>query len=144
FQFDISSYVLPTTSAPQNYDFEAGNLTGWTTSGTSIGVSTGSYNGSKYAFTQNNTGSYLMSSSFTVPTEAQTLSWWWKTAFTDQSYVYVVDSNNGAILRTLVNNGGTNGAWQQWTTDIQDYRGQSIRLKFLSNHSANYIDTDDV
>ncbi len=72
------------------------------------------------------------------------MQWWWKTRYIDTSFVYILDPSDGSILETIVNSGGTNGAWQQWSMDIQAYRGQTIQLRFLSYHPTNYINVDDI
>ncbi|MBV9788869.1 MAG: Ig-like domain-containing protein, partial [Chloroflexi bacterium] len=145
--FDRPSFDLDPSTYPQNYNFETGDLSGWTAS-SGITIASGGMDGSRYAATPNLPNGSLTSSVFQIGTEAQTLFWQWRTRWGSESYVQLLDESGQQVLRTVVNNGGTNGSWQKAFADVSTYRGQKVRLRFVSSgyggSGGNWFHIDNV
>ena len=72
-----------------------------------------------------------MSSAFTIPEEAQSLTWWYKTAKWGGTNYYLLDAETNDILETMYENAGTNGAWRQLSYNISPYIGKEVKLRLL-------------
>ncbi|HEY0733264.1 MAG TPA: SdrD B-like domain-containing protein, partial [Herpetosiphonaceae bacterium] len=145
--FDRPAFNLDPATYPQNYNFETGDLTGWSAS-SGITNAAGSMDGSRYAATPNLPNGSLTSSVFQIGMEAQTLTWQWRTRWGTESYVQILDESGQHVLRTVVNNGGTNGSWYKAFADVSAYRGQKVRLRFLSSgyggSGGNWFHVDNI
>ena len=126
YNFDAPSYT--TGTPPTNNNFETGNLTGWTVTGTITAESGGPAGSSYYAKMTN--GSTLTSSAFTVPSNAQTLTFD-RTFITGSSGITVKVAPGPTYSTWTQVYIESSGSTQPWTTksfNVSQWQGQSIKL----------------
>jgi hypothetical protein len=85
YNFETPGYALDPSTYPTNYNFESGTLGGWET--TSFHIVSGGH-ASGYA-AAGQSGS-IISSPFTIPSETQSISWWFKSPSYDRSNFYLM------------------------------------------------------
>lgn len=116
-------------SGPSNYDFEGGSLSPWT-SPTSGFVQVGSGgNPGKYG-KASAAGPTLESASFTIPADAQTISW--DDVKTETGGTYSARIWDGSTETTIAALITATGSWTSRTYNIHSFRGQSITVRFKS------------
>lgn len=132
------------TTPITNGDFELGNLTGWTSAGTT-GVLTGTVHGGTYADRNGSTvatnGDSNIVQTFTVPSGGGTVSFWYKMTCPDTvTYDWVtatLKDNTTAVTTTLLGKTcATNASWVQ-VTSASLTSGHSYTLT-LTSHDDNY------
>ena len=138
-----------------NPGFETGSLSGWTTSGTTAARAyphTGSY--SAALGSSSPTTDSAISQTVTMPSAANTLSFWYKITCPD-SVTYdwasatLRDNVTGTTVTVLGNTCTNTNTWVQASTSVTSMRGHSVTLT-LMNHDDNYsgdptyTDYDDV
>jgi hypothetical protein len=134
--------ALPHASTVSNGGFEAGTLTGWTSTGTTAVVNSGAHGGT-YAARVGSTSPSRDSSiaqTFTVPTGSTQLSFWYTVTCPDTvTYDWAAATLNDTTSGTTTTPLGktcTNGAgWTQATAAVT--AGHSYALT-LSSHDDNY------
>jgi hypothetical protein len=130
FNFDALSYT--TGTPPTNNNFETGDLTGWTVTGT-VTVEAGGPGSSLYYARMTN-HSVITSSAFSIPTNAQVISF-------DRQFI---DGSDGVKLEIAPGPSystwtqiyvETNGPISPWTTkraNITSWAGQSVKARFTA------------
>ena len=73
YDFETPGYVMDDSYFPENYNFESGNLSTWETD--NFVITTNAHDGSYAAYTPAGVSSNLISPAFTIPEEAQSLTW---------------------------------------------------------------------
>ncbi|MDE3228489.1 MAG: hypothetical protein KGO05_01310 [Chloroflexota bacterium] len=140
---------IPPTPTPAptggltNPGFETGTFSGWTTSGASTAISTtahtGSYSG-RAGSTSPTNGDSSISQTFTVPSGAGNLSFWYRVVCPD-SVTYdwataTVKDNATGVTTTMLGKTCTNtGTWSQATASVT--AGHSVTLT-MTSHDDNY------
>jgi uncharacterized membrane protein len=137
-----------------NGGFEAGNLSGWTSSGTT-GISATSHSGNFSAMvgsTLPTNGDSSISQTFTVPTASTTLSFWYQvhcsdTISHDWATSTLRDTTTGTVTTVLAKTCTNTGSWVEATANVR--AGHSYTLTLINrddNHSgdATYTLFDDV
>ncbi len=126
-----------------NGNFEAGSLTGWTSTGSTSIVNTGAHAGTylgRGGSTAATNGDSSISQTFTVPAGQTALSFWYKTTCPDTvSYDWstaTLKDNTSAVTTTpLAKTCVATGAWTKVTTAV--VAGHSYTLT-LTSHDDNY------
>ncbi|WP_329048227.1 exo-alpha-sialidase [Amycolatopsis sp. NBC_01488] len=135
-----AALVLPATAASAatpivNGDFEAGNLSGWTSTGTTAVVSSGAHGGT-YAARVGSTspsGSSSIAQNFTAPSGATQLSFWYAvtcpdTVTYDWATATLRDNTTGTTATPLPRT-CTNGAgWKQVTAAVTATHSYTLTL----------------
>ncbi|KAA2265372.1 hypothetical protein F0L68_04715 [Solihabitans fulvus] len=134
--------AAPRASAITNGDFETGNLTGWTSTGTTAVVNSGAHGGT-YAARVGSTspgGASSIAQTFTAPTGATQLSFYYNvfcpdTVTYDWATATLKDNTTGTTTtplgRTCVNGSG----WRQVTATVTAGHGYTLTL---ANRDDNY------
>src|SRR5207247_1238998 len=134
-----TSVTLTVTAAPQgvvNGDFEAGTLSGWSTSGafTPLVVTTvhsGSYAAQVGSGSPVN-GNSTLTQTVAIPSGNSRLTFWYQPHCTDTiTYDQIqmqIRSTSGATLATVLNVCSNSGAWTQATFNMTPYAGQTVVL----------------
>jgi hypothetical protein len=125
-----------------NGGFESGNLSGWTVGGTAATV-TGGHSGSyaaRVGSTSPTNGDSSISQTFTVPSTAGQLGFWYKvvcpdTITYDWATATLKDNTAGTTATVLAKTCTNSGAWQQATASVT--AGHSYTLTLIS-HDDNY------
>lgn len=125
-----------------NGGFETGNLNSWTTSGATATSSTahsGSFSGQAGATSPTN-GDSTISQTFTIPSGATTLSFWYQvncpdTVTYDWANATLKDNTSNTSNIILPNTCNSNSTWAQVTAKVT--AGTSYTLTLL-NHDDNY------
>jgi len=118
---------------------------GWKFSGSNISITTGTHDGNML-YRPSGTNSSLTSPVFTVPNNAQNLSWWWQnnqwlTANTD---FYLLDGETDQVLATFGTDVTTRGAWTKSNANISAYAGRSVRFQAVNEDTSEYLALDDI
>ncbi len=139
------SVTPPPGSSPiVNGDFETGNLSGWTSTGTTSVVST-SHTGA-WAAQVGSTSPGADSSiaqTFVAPANGGTLSFWYQvhcpdTITYDWASATLVDNTAGTTTTMLANTCTNTGTWVQASTSIAASAGGHSFTITLKNHDDNY------
>jgi hypothetical protein len=152
--------VALSTSSPEppsplvNGDFETGDLSGWTSSGTT-GISRTAHSGNFSAMvgsTLPTNGDSSISQTFTVPTASTTLSFWYQVhcldiVSHDWARATLRDNTTGTTTTVLARTCTNTGNWVEATPNVR--AGHSYTLTLINhddNHSgdATYTLYDDV
>jgi serine protease len=153
--YDDVAISAPVTNAFQNGTFETGNLNGWTTSG-SASVTTATPHSGTYAamvgLTSPTNGDSSIAQTFTAPTGATSLSFWYRnvcpdTLTYDWATATLTDNTAGTTQTALAKTCTNTGVWSQATVTIT--AGHSYTLTLIShddNFSSDptYTEYDDV
>jgi hypothetical protein len=126
-----------------NGDFETGNLSGWTSTGTTANVSSGCHGGSHCAQlggTGPTNGDSSIAQTFTAPTGATGIALWYKvtcpdTVTYDWATVTLVDNTASGTATLLAKTCTAAGAWTQVTGSL--IAGHSYTLT-LTSHDDDY------
>ena len=126
-----------------NGGFEAGNLSGWTSSGTTAVVSSGAQAGTyaaRVGGTSATNGDSSVAQTFTVPTNGSAISFWYKetcpdTLTYDWATATLKDNTTGTTTTPLARTCVTNAGWIQVTAAAT--AGHSVTLT-LTSHDDNY------
>lgn len=134
----------PSGQGITNGGFETGNLSGWTTVTGTVGVTNSSAHSGTYAARLGSTnptnGDSSISQTFTVPSGAATLSFWYlvhcpDTVQYDWATAALLDKGAGATTTVLAKTCTNTGAWQQVTAAVST--GHTYTLT-LTSHDDNY------
>jgi hypothetical protein len=125
-----------------NGGFETGSFSGWTTTGSSS-ISTASHSGTYAAIvgsTSPTNGDSTAAQTFTAPTGATTLSFWYKvvcpdTITYDWATVTLKDNTTGSTSTPLAKTCTNNGTWKQVSTSITSAHSYTLTLV---SHDDNY------
>ena len=139
----ITLTVTAATGGIVNGDFETGNLTGWTSSGTTAVVSSGAHSGTYAAQvggTSPTNGDSSIAQTFTVPSGMGTLSFWYQvhcpdTVTYDWATARLADNTAGTTTTPLARTCTNNGPWINVSTGVT--AGHSYTLTLVS-HDDNY------
>jgi hypothetical protein len=129
-------------SAVTNGGFESGNLSGWTAGGTAAAV-TGGHAGSyaaRVGSTSATNGDSSISQTFTAPSTAGQLGFWYKvvcpdTVTYDWATATLKDNTAGTTATVLAKTCTNTSTWQQGTSSVT--AGHSYTLTLIS-HDDNY------
>ena len=125
-----------------NPGFETGNFSGWTTTGTTS-ISTTSHSGSysgQAGSTSPTNGDSNISQTFTIPSGASSLSFWYQvncpdTVTYDWATATLKDNTGGTTSTILAKTCNNNATWVQVTASVT--AGHSYTLT-LTSHDDNY------
>lgn len=143
---DVALVTLPPPPPPQplqNGGFETGSLSGWTASGTTGVVASGAHSGTyaaKLGATSPTNGDSSIAQTFTVPTGATQLSFWYAvtcpdTVQYDWATATLKNDTTGATSTVLAKVCTKAGSWTQVTAPV--IPGDSYTLTLVS-HDDNY------
>ena len=126
-----------------NGGFESGSFTGWTTSGSTSIVSSGAHGGTyaaRVGSTSPTNGDSSAAQTFTAPTGATTLSFWYNvvcpdTITYDWATATLKDNTTGTTTTPLAKTCTNTGTYKQVTASIT--AGHSYTLTLIS-HDDNY------
>ena len=126
-----------------NGDFETGNLSGWTTTGTTSVTTSGPHSGTYAAqlgSTSPTNGDSSISQSFTVPASGGTLSFWYNvtcpdTVTYDWATATLADTTAGTTSTPLAKTCVASSGWKQVTANVTG--GHTYTLT-LTSHDDNY------
>lgn len=125
-----------------NGDFETGNLNGWTTTGTTS-ISTMAHSGNSSAQvggTVATNGDSSISQTFTAPSAATTLSFWYQVncpdvVTADWATATLTDNTNGTTNTILANTCTNNATWVQVSAKVT--ANDSYTLSLISHDDNN-------
>jgi len=143
-----SATVALTVTSPggggvTNGGFESGNFSGWTTAGSTAIVSAGAHGGSfaaQVGGTAPTSGDSSIAQTFTAPTGATTLSFWYQvhcpdTVTYDWATATLKNNGTGTTTTLLANTCTNTGTWTQVSSAVT--AGVSYTLTLIS-HDDNY------
>ncbi|MGY0237117.1 alpha-lytic protease prodomain-containing protein [Longispora urticae] len=146
-----ATYTLTVTTDPGpsgsivNGDFETGDLTGWTKAGTASTVTNPVHGGAKAALVGSTTatGESTLSQTFTAPTGAGQLSFWYRmtcpdTVYYDWATATLRDNGAGTTTTVLARTCATDSAYQQVTAPVSP--GVSYTLTLVNHADGNPYD----
>ncbi|GIG62457.1 hypothetical protein Lfu02_68290 [Longispora fulva] len=146
-----ASYTLTVTTDPGpsgsivNGDFETGDLTGWTKAGTASNVTSPVHGGTKAALVGSTTATVesTLSQTFTAPTGAGQLSFWYKmtcpdTVYYDWATAALKDNAAGTTTTVLARTCSTDTAYKQVTAPVN--AGVSYTLTLVNHADGNPYD----
>jgi hypothetical protein len=134
-----------TSSGIVNGGFEAGSLTGWTsTAGTSAAVSTGAHSGTyaaRVGSTSPTNGDSSIAQTFTAPTGSTRVSFWYKmtcpdTVTYDWATATLRDNTTATTTTVLAKVCTNNNTWVQSSATITAGHGYTLTLV---SHDDNYV-----
>ncbi len=138
----VTSTTPPPPGGITNGGFETGDLSGWTPTGSAAASTNAKHSGSYAALvgSTNPTGDSSISQTFTAPTGATTLSFWYKmtcpdTVTYDWATASLKDNTSGTTSTILSKTCATNSSFVQVTATVT--AGHSYTLT-LTNHDDNY------
>ena len=131
---------LDTTTYPTNYNFETGDLSGWTVSSASaVSVVSDTYNLDGAYLLLNANSVWAESTPFTVPVDAQSMrfdyfSWRPSDTTTARSIEVRVLSGAAFEVSTVIGtvSGSAADGWQKGVLDLQAYQGQQVKVRFTA------------
>ena len=144
--FDFETAGGPVGSPPLNHNFATGDFTDWTKTGTAVVESGGPSTSGKYAKLGNGgSGSgTIISSAFTVDASAQIMSFqraWLGTGGTNYLFVNVLyGTNYGSSKSVYSTYCACTGDWEQIDFSVNEWRGQSIKIKLQGYRYAGVTD----
>lgn len=143
-----ATYTLTVSSGTSgggitNGGFETGTLSGWTPAGTTSVVNSGAHSGTYAALTGSTSptnGDSSVAQTFTVPSGAKTLSFWYNTTCPDTlTYDWATatlkDNTSGTTSTPLAKTCVSSSGWTQVSVSVT--AGHSYTLT-LVNHDDNY------
>ncbi|MEV7028323.1 hypothetical protein AB0O00_40190, partial [Kitasatospora sp. NPDC093558] len=149
--------ATPATAATgiTNGDFEAGNLTGWTATGTASVTTSGPHGGSYAAMlgsTSPTNGLSSISQSFTAPSGSPALSFWYEvtcpdTVTYDWATATLQDTTAGTTSTVLPKTCTSGAGWQQITSSLTAGHAYTLTLSNQDDNwpgDATYTLYDDV
>lgn len=129
-------------NAVTNGGLETGNLTGWTTAGSTSATASAAHSGGYGAMVGSTspTGDSSIAQTFTAPTGSSKLSFWYSntcndTVTYDWATATLKDNTTGTTTTVLAKTCTTTGTWTNKTATVTP--GHSYTLT-LSNHDDNY------
>jgi hypothetical protein len=140
--YDDAALAAAVTNPIVNPGFETGNLSGWTAAGTTA-ISTTAHSGSysaRVGSTSPLNGDSSVSQTFTVPSGASTLTFYYQVHCTDSvTYDWATatlkDNTTGTTTTILSHTCTNNGTWAQVTASVT--AGHSYTLTLI-NHDDGY------
>lgn len=128
-----------------NGDFEAGNLNGWTTAGTTV-ISATAHSGSSSAQvggTSATNGDSSLSQTFTAPSGTSSLSFWYQVhcpdvVTNDWTTATLKDNTAGTTTTVLANTCNNNATWVQVSASVT--AGDSYTLSLINHDDNNTAD----
>ncbi len=138
-------FSTPSAGGIVNGDFETGNLNGWISTGTTA-VSTTAHSGSSSAQvggTAATNGDSSISQTFTAPSTASTLSFWYQVhcpdvVTNDWATATLKDNTAGTSATILANTCNNNTTWTQVSASVT--AGDSYTLSLISHDDNNTSD----
>jgi hypothetical protein len=154
-----AALLFPATAASAatpivNGDFESGNLTGWTSTGTTAAVNSGAHGGT-YAARVGSTspsGTSSLAQTFTAPSGATQLSFWYSmtcpdTVTYDWATVTLRDNTTGTTTTPLPRTCTTGAGWKQVTASVSAAHAYTLTLTSRDDNypgDPSYTLYDDV
>ncbi len=140
--YDDVALAAAVTNPVTNGGFETGNFTGWTTAGTTS-ISSTAHSGSHSAMlgsTSPTNGDSSISQTFTIPSGASTLSFWYQvvcpdTVTYDWATATLKDNTSGTTTTILAKTCVSNSGWVQVSAGVT--AGHSVTLTLIS-HDDDY------
>ncbi|WIG59096.1 MAG: Na-Ca exchanger/integrin-beta4 [Ktedonobacterales bacterium] len=141
--YDDVALSAPITNPVTNPGFETGAFSGWTTSGAATSISTSSHSGSyagQAGSTSPTNGDSSISQTFTIPSGASSISFWYKvvcpdTVTYDWATVTLKDNTSNTTTTLLAKTCTNTGTWVKVSGSVT--AGHSVTLT-LTSHDDNY------
>src|SRR5438132_1001416 len=135
--------TAPSSGGMTNGGFETGNLTGWTTAGTTAVLSGGAHSGTysaRVGGTSPTSGDSSVKQTFTAPSGSRTLSFWYQvhcpdTVTYDWATATLQDNTTNTTTTILARTCTNSGSWVSSSAGVT--AGHSYSLTFIS-HDDNY------
>ncbi len=142
---DLEDAAAAAGTPPANHDFENGTLSDWTTGGTVTLQSDATYG---YYARLGATGSTVTTDAFTVSAAVQTIRY--NINFLSSSgghylKVYVLsDSTFSTSTEVALHTCSACGSWRTYNTNISQFAGETIKVRFERTVSSNHVGVDSV